>query len=56
MEIDTNDEMTARIVAAGEVVSRSVDELKRAVEQMADSLTTATLDHVRADDELVIRI
>ena len=33
MEIDTGDEVRARIVAVGEAVSRAADELKRAVER-----------------------
>jgi hypothetical protein len=32
MEIDTGDEMTARIVAVWEAVSRAADEMKRAAE------------------------
>jgi hypothetical protein len=34
MEIDTGDEMTARIVAVWEAVSRAADDLKRAAEQL----------------------
>jgi len=34
VEIDTGDEMTARIVAAWEAVARAGDDLKRAAEQL----------------------
>jgi hypothetical protein len=34
MEIDTGGEMTARIVAVWEAVSRAADGLKRAAEQL----------------------
>jgi hypothetical protein len=34
IEIDTGDEMNARIVAAWEAVARAGDDLKRAAEQL----------------------
>jgi hypothetical protein len=34
VEIDTGDEMTARIVAVWETVARAGDDLKRAAEQL----------------------
>ncbi|HET7870669.1 MAG TPA: hypothetical protein VFM85_10190 [Actinomycetota bacterium] len=35
IEIDTGDEMTARIVAVWEAVARAGDDLKRAAEQLS---------------------
>ena len=39
MEIDTGDEVRARIVAVGEAVSRAADELKRAVERLTTGMS-----------------
>jgi len=39
MEIDTGDEMTTRIVAVGEAVSRAADELKRAVVRVTTGMS-----------------
>jgi len=39
MEIDTGDEMTTRIVAVGEAVSRAADELKRAAERATTGMS-----------------
>src|SRR6266511_3143913 len=39
MEIDTGDEMSTRIVAVGEAVSRAADELKHAVERVTTGMS-----------------
>lgn len=39
MEIDTGDEMRARIVAVGVAVSRAADELKRALERVTTGMS-----------------
>ncbi len=51
MEIDNGDEMTTRIVAVGEAVSRAADELKRAVERVTTGMSLlAGLADVRGHD------
>jgi hypothetical protein len=39
MEIGTGDEMTTRIVAVAEAVTRAADELKRAAEQLTTAMS-----------------